>query len=466
MTFRVSPIRLTACLALIAVGAFAQGPNPDKATVAFGDVAPIWADARQQWPPPLAGTPADELDAAWRTWIHAHDAAIRARVARGDEDSIVNLWLYGTSFTRHVPVRPRDVAASGSGSLQEIADRRLDDLVAGLAVPGENERLRWARQVFTARGIDPATASGRARVREALMAAGTRAVAENAAHEQVLEAPNASTDPLAWMARYASLYHDRGLSTDTSILSSFGIDAALGALASSRRLEVGSIRRAAIVGPGLDFVNKADGHDFYPAQTIQPFALVDSLIRLGLARAGELSVTTFDVSSRVNQHLDAARGLARGGTAYVLHLPLGDAERWTPALVRYWEHAGDRIGRPVRAASPPPSAGAVRVRAMSIRPEVVLSVWPRDLNIVAERLDAAPGEDRFDLVVATNVFVYYEAFEQTLAMLNIGHMLRPGGSLLTNQALQPVAPFRKAVGHEAVAYSDRQFDHLFWYQRE
>jgi hypothetical protein len=31
------------------------------------------------------------------------------------------------------------------------------------------------------------------------------------------------------------------------------------------------------VGPGLDFADKQEGYDFYPLQTIQPFAVIDSL---------------------------------------------------------------------------------------------------------------------------------------------------------------------------------------------
>ena len=37
----------------------------------------------------------------WPAWVAKRDAEIRARLARGDEDSLVYLWLYGTSFTRH-----------------------------------------------------------------------------------------------------------------------------------------------------------------------------------------------------------------------------------------------------------------------------------------------------------------------------------------------------------------------------
>ena len=289
---------------------------------------------------------------------------------------------------------------------------------------------------------------------------------ENAEFARALEAPNAAVDPLEWMLPYASLYSDRGLSSDTSILSSFAVDAALEALGKSGLIARRSIHRVAVVGPGLDFLNKADGHDFYPEQTIQPFALVDSLIRFGLAQADDVSVTTFDVSSRVNQHLSAARDRALKGTGYVVQFPLSNTERWSQGLVQYWERAGGHIGEEVRASVPPSTAGVVKARAVRVRPDIVKSIVPRDLNVVLGRLEPLRDDERFDLVVATNVFVYYEAFEQALAMVNIGRMLRSGGSLLSNQAVRPVPPMNTAVGHETVVYSDRQFDHLFWYQRQ
>ena len=96
---------------------------------------------------------------------------------------------------------------------------------------------------------------------------------------------------------------------------------------------------------------------------------------------------------------------------------------------------------------------------------MVSSIVPRDLNIVVERIPDLPPDERFDLVIATNVFVYYDTFAQTLALLNVASMLRPGGSLLSNQALIPVPPLKAEVGHEKVTHSDRQFDHVFWYQR-
>jgi hypothetical protein len=265
------------------------------------------------------------------------------------------------------------------------------------------------------------------------------------------------------IAAHATLYKHRGLSSDTSLLSSFAIEATLDALESSGRLS-GPVRRVALVGPGLDVINKAAGHDFYPEQTIQPFTVIDSLVRLELAVSGTVTVTTFDVSPRVNQHLRTAEVRAHEG--YVLHLPLGGVDRWTPALMRYWERVGSGIGANVQPLRAPASAGEVRVRAVRIRPDVVRRIIPRDLNIVTERLDTDGLEGPFDLVIATNVLAYYDTFEQSLAIANIGRMLKRGGALLTNQAVLPVPPMQPAVGQHRVTYSDRQFDHIFWYQRQ
>jgi hypothetical protein len=441
----------------------AREPGPLKTAVTYADVQPLWDLLRPHLPPSLTSASAEARESAFRGWALAQDADIRRRVARGDEDSLVNLWLFGTSFTDLPPARPRDVAASGNGAtLAQVSEGRLVDLLTALASPGANERMRWAAEFFRGRAVNPATSSGAARVRDFLAAVGRRMLSENADFGGALAAPNAATDPLAWMAPYASLYSDRGLSSDTSILSSFAVDTALEAIAMSGMIGAGAIRRVAVVGPGLDFMNKSDGHDFYPEQTIQPFAVIDSLIRHGLARSGDLSVTTFDVSPRVNRHLEAARDRAGAGHGYVVQLPLGDAERWSPSLLAYWERAGGRIGDVVRGSPAPRSAGAVKVRAVQVRPDVVLSITPLDLNIVTERLD----DERFDLVVATNIFVYYDTFQQALAVTNVGRMLRAGGSLLSNQAVRPVPPMTSAVGHEAVVHSDRQFDHLFWYRRQ
>ena len=206
----------------LSVATNAQRRDADVATIAYSDVRPVWEALRPILPSQFAGKSSDEVAAAWPGWVRTRDIEIRARVARGDEDSLVNLWLFGTSFTERPPARPRDVSLHGEGAtLAQIAEGRLDDLLEALASPGANDRLRWARQFFLERGLNPETVGGRAGVRDLLAAVGKRMTSENAGFSQALEAPNPAVDPLEWMLPYASLYSDRGLSSDTSILSSF-----------------------------------------------------------------------------------------------------------------------------------------------------------------------------------------------------------------------------------------------------
>ncbi len=183
-----------------------------------------------------------------------------------------------------------------------------------------------------------------------------------------------------------------------------------------------------------------------------------------------MQLTTFDVSPRVNQHLTTASELARAGDAYVLQLPLepDDAQRqWHPDLVSYWQRFGDRVGDVVEPIPPPAGAKGLRVRAVSVRPSVVTSVVPHDLNIVLEQLQPAVLGAGFDLVIATNVLVYYDPFEQALALANIAAMLRPGGVFLTNYAVSPRPPFESAPSQTTKVFWDRQNngDTIFWYQK-
>ena len=96
-------------------------------------------------------------------------------------------------------------------------------------------------------------------------------------------------------------------------------------------LQPGSVRRVAIVGPGPDFVNKNFGSDFYPPQTTQPFALIDSLARLGLSDPASVEVYTFDISPRVNRHIERARKTAAAGKPYTIQLVCSPMEEWEAA---------------------------------------------------------------------------------------------------------------------------------------
>ena len=65
--------------------------------------------------------------------VSRRDLEIRARLQRGDEDSIVNFLLFGTTFTR-LPRALNDNARTGDRQrAAEIVRGRTTDLIAGIA---------------------------------------------------------------------------------------------------------------------------------------------------------------------------------------------------------------------------------------------------------------------------------------------------------------------------------------------
>ena len=71
------------------------------------------------------------------------------------------------------------------------------------------------------------------------------------------------------------------------------------------------------------------------------------------------------------------------------------------------------------------------------------------------------------LIVATNILVYYDAFDQALALANITRMLRPGGYFVTNYKVSPVAPLEASASVVTAVFFDRQGngDTLYCYKR-
>jgi hypothetical protein len=433
----------------------------------FADAKPVLDALREDLrPEELRGKTGAQLEAAWPLWATERDKTIRARVARGDEDSIAFLLLFGTSFTKAPRAAARELAAlvsSPSGALAALRPR-IDDFVAALAAPGANERLQFAREIVARAVPDMSSAAVRRYLEERTLEIG-RAGAEQLA-AMVTEPRSTST-----------IFRERGLSSDTTVTVDFGLERAFEALKSEGLLREGEVRRVGIIGPGLDFVDKQHGYDFYPEQTIQPFAVIDSLLRYGLASAAQVSLVAFDVSPRVVAHIESARKRAAAGTPYMLVLPRPLDPPWNPPLVEYWERLGNWIeqeaspGAKPRTPVPPPSAGRLEVRSVQVRPAVVLRTTARDLNVVLQRMGPAPVDQQFDLIIATNILLYYDVFEQSLAAANIAAMLRPGGVFLANSAIVelPGIPLASA-GRTDVVYMSLpgvgdSGDRITWYQK-
>jgi hypothetical protein len=457
-------------LALLLLRPLASSPQSFRREFTpFQDARPVIENLREILPAELKAASAESAS-IWPAWIKKRDAEIRARLERGEEDTLVNLLLFGTSYTKRSRLTFAEIEklaqqqASAPPPLLLALQARADDLVRAAASPGNNERLIFANQVLTKRkGFDLTSPEGRLLARQYLLASVARVLNEQSGYARILAAARQQGDATEEFAVRSRLYSTRGLSFDTSLPPNYAIERALVALQRRGAFAPRSVRRVAIIGPGLDFTDKQEGYDIYPIQTIQPFALIDALLRLGLSSPKDLKVFTFDISQRVNNHLKAIVEQAKRNRTYELWLPLDTQVPWQQDLVEYWERVGQSISRSSAIERVPELK--LRLRTLRVAPQFIRMIEPVELNIVTERL-ALPDDEKFDLVIATNVFVYYDIFDQSLAALNIGRMMKRGGFLLSNNALLELPTLHlRSLGYSTTVYSERPSDgdHIVWY---
>jgi NAD(P)-dependent dehydrogenase (short-subunit alcohol dehydrogenase family) len=243
------------------------------------------------------------------------------------------------------------------------------------------------------------------------------------------------------------------LSADTSLLPNYALEDTLKMMLRKGAIQPGTIHRILVIGPGLDFADKRDGYDFYPVQTIQPFAMLEAVARLGLGKAEEISVVTADLNAAVNAHVARLAERGRAGQAYTVQLPRLVSAEWSPEAVAYWQRFGEMLGAPVKPLPVPASVIDVTIRAVAIRPRYAAQMRGLDMNVVTQTMDVPEGQG-FDLVVATNVLVYYDLFQQALAMGSIAHMMNHGAIFLANHALPAQhAQALEFLGRRTVAYT-------------
>jgi hypothetical protein len=318
----------------------------------------------------------------------------QARVREGDLDHLVYYALQSTAFTSLPPIEPAASASAdvSKGKVPPDASARVDAFVSALQKSRTSERMSYFKEI-----LERETPQSRA-WRDVVAREYLRAM-------EFFKAPD---------------YQSRGLSTDTSIDAGYVVDLALATL---RRLEPERrIRTVLIVGPGLNLAPRTGLVEAAAPQSWQPFGVMDSLLRLGLAERLGLHVVAADINPRVVAWINRTRG-----TVPLLGLVNGVAEsdriRLTDDYRAYFSALGASIGE---------------ARVLSVRNRLAKSVAVGagvsdaidavTLDIVSERL-----EERFDLVVVTNVFPYLTDADLLLALTNIVSMLAPGGVLLHNE---------------------------------
>ena len=401
--------------------------------------------------------------AAWDKWVRDQDKEIRIRLERGEEDTLTNLLRWGVTYTREERISYQYLERYGKdGHVNSLAGKRADDLIRALSSPLPSEGMTEMRTFLEKQGFNLKTPAGQKKVKAYLLANLARMRDEVVRAEAELYRKQGA-DP-------TQQFKDRGISTDSNLHPDYMIELHLRHMMEQGMLKRGSVHRVAIVGPGLDFVNKNSGSDFYPPQTTQPFAVIDSMARLGLADPATVEVETFDISSRVNKHLARARADAAAGKPYAIQLLADPSDQWSKdyatSFLEYWQKLGEQIGKPATRIPVPDAAAGIWNRAVSVRPQVVLRVFPVDMNVVFQTIPTPPDK-QFDLVIGTNIFVYYAGLEQSLARANLGTMIKPGGFLISNEVLAGNAPSKLADSLQTkVVVSPSDTEYMYTYARQ
>ncbi|MDX2029600.1 MAG: CheR family methyltransferase [Blastocatellia bacterium] len=368
------------------------------------------------------------------------ERATAERERQGEYDHLIFFMLQSERFTRQPRIEPAVsayeffeglseaeragyLAAAGEGSdFRRYAGRvsagvraRMRDLLRAIEGRTEDERLIYFRGFLRRR-------AGAASM-ENLSAEYARAM--RFLYRKEFASRAIAPEQLA--AYVSSLYRERGHSTDTQIEANFAVHEALASLkAQSPAMR---IRRVLIIGPGMDFAPRTDLMDLFGPQSYQPLAVADSLLGLGLAKAGELRIHCVDINDRVVAHLGGL-GARRGVTLSLLS-GVGDRpdRPLTDDFKDYFRKLGRNIGTEAALAVPGRYETHLK-KAVRIRPEIAEMISADRLNIITERYQAPT---QYDLVVVTNVFPYFDAPELALALANIAAMLADGGHLIHNE---------------------------------
>jgi len=238
---RISLVFPVACV--VALGVLAA----DRAFTSYASVKPVLDQPSDLLPAELR----NPTEAKWSVWSQRQDKAIRARLQQGDLDSMVNLLLYGTSFTKQPRIK---VEALTEASKAGILRARVDDLVAGLRNPGDNERLTFLNGLLRSQGIDPSSPgetgvfiyNNLGRVIQEIGILAKRG--EEAKRLTQPAQPDAVPDPAAIFNWRAGLFQERGVSLDTGIFPNFSIEQALRDLKNRGVLREGQVARVAVRG--------------------------------------------------------------------------------------------------------------------------------------------------------------------------------------------------------------------------
>jgi hypothetical protein len=424
-------------LALFLLGALDGAPEsraqerPRVRRITWADVAPL--ASRLEAHGITAG--------AFASYVQSvHDANAR-RVREGDLDHLVFYLLQSTRITPRPPIEP---ALSAKGLVDGLVAGERETFLRTAEAPSSRvaqpvrDRIRALMRALDSSTRDPRLEYFRGLVRVALPREREAALLREYlrvmrfVYEKEFVAQR-SSEPAAAVAQ---LYRERGLSTDTAVEAGYLVYLGLGV---AKSLGSGRVRRALIIGPGLDLAPRTAFREVHPPQSYQPWAVTDALIALGLSRVGELEVVAADINPRVVEHLRGAR--REPPTLHLVsEIRESDTVKLSEEFREYFGGLGQGVGETGPGAAPG-QQGDLR-KSIRIRPDAAATLHAETLDIVTERLAGTA----FDLVIATNILPYFDDAELMLAMSNVAAMLVPGGAILHNETRPVMQDLTAALG--------------------
>ena len=235
----------------------------------------------------------------------------------------------------------------------------------------------------------------------------------------------------------------RGLRTTTPIFVSALVDHFIKTAAGKEALPP-KVNRMLIIGPGLQFSDPDLGEEV-PQESHEPFTLVDSLFRSGLATPGALQVDLFDINPRVVQHFKDA---VASNKPYELHVVINKEENLARESLGFLHYGEDILGMslpgiqsttPAEGKSRRPSRGSlvpapIVSRTLSIPPALVkiFQAFEGDMTTTDLRKLGSPTDTKYDAIFCFNTLIYLDEKERMLAGINIREALNDGGVFVTD----------------------------------
>jgi len=126
---------LTFSLAVVGFGVFAycraKQTHGRRTILSFATARPVLEALPSEVPPQLN----EPNEGKWNAWAQHEDNVVRTRLEQGALDSMINLLLFGTSFT----TQPRVITMNDLGD--PVVQARVTDLVKALRNPGTTNAL-------------------------------------------------------------------------------------------------------------------------------------------------------------------------------------------------------------------------------------------------------------------------------------------------------------------------------------